>query len=243
MSNSSNNNGVDRELKKTQRANLEKNKGTYFLMGLVVALGLVFVAFEWGTHDMEVEEIEQTAIIEEVEDIMITPPEETPPPPPEPEEAPVNVEILQVVEDDVEVADVEIASVDDAFDKLQQTFTPPAPAQQARVQEEVEDEIFEFLEEMPQFPGGPQAMMKWLADHVKYPAVAAENNIQGRVMVSFVVERDGSVSNVKIARGVDPSLDKEAIRLIESMPKWKPGMQTGKPVRCRFNIPVTFKLR
>ena len=165
-------------------------------------------------------------------------------PPPEPEEAPVNVEILQVVEDDVEVADVEIASVDDSFDKLQQTFTPPAPAQQGRKQEKVEEEqIFEFLEEMPEFPGGEKAMLKWLGDHVKYPAVAAENNIQGRVMVSFVVERDGSVSNVKVDRGVDPSLDKEAIRLVESMPKWKPGMQTGKPVRCRFRLPVTFKLR
>lgn len=241
---SNNMNVEDRQVKKTKRADLEKNKGTYFLMGLLVSLGLVFVAFEWGTHDVKVDEVETDAVIEEVEDIMITPPDETPPPPPEPEEAPVNVEILQVVEDDVEVADVEIASVDDSFDKLQQTFTPPAPAQQGRKQEKVEEEqIFEFLEEMPEFPGGEKAMLKWLGEHVKYPAVAAENNIQGRVMVSFVVERDGSVSNVKVDRGVDPSLDKEAIRLVESMPKWKPGMQTGKPVRCRFRLPVTFKLR
>lgn len=234
----------NKEQKKTERADLEKNIGLYFLMGAVVALAAIFVAFEWGNRDIKVQEIETNMVIEEIEDIQITPPDEDTPPPPPPEEAPVNVEVLQIVEDDVEVADVEIASVDDAFDKLQQTFTPPAPAQRGRGKEKVqEDTIFEFLEEMPEFPGGQAAMMKWLSEHVRYPAIAAENNIQGRVMVSFVVETDGSVSNVKVVRGVDPSLDKEAVRLIESMPKWKPGMQTGKPVRCRYNIPVTFKLR
>ncbi len=233
----------NKEQKKTDRADLEKNIGLYFLMGAVVALATIFVAFEWGNRDIKIEEIESNMVIEEIEDIQITPPDEDTPPPPPPEEAPVNVEVLQIVEDDVEVADVEIASVDDSFDKLQQKFTPPAPTQRGRAEQVQEDTIFEFLEEMPEFPGGPAAMMKWLGDHVRYPAIAAENNIQGRVMVSFVVETDGSVSNVKVVRGVDPSLDKEAVRLIESMPKWKPGMQTGKPVRCRYNIPVTFKLR
>ena len=105
-----------------------------------------------------------------------------------------------------------------------------------------DDDIYEYPEVLPEFPGGEKAMLKWLGSNVKYPALAAENNIQGRVMVSFVVERDGSVSNVKVDRGVDPSLDKEAVRLVQSMPKWKPGMYNGKPVRCRFRLPVTFKL-
>ena len=96
---------------------------------------------------------------------------------------------------------------------------------------------------MPEFPGGQAAMMKWLSKNINYPPIAAENNIQGRVMVSFVVEPNGSISNVKIVRGVDPNLDKEAMRVVGKMPKWKPGMQTGKPVRARFTLPVQFRLQ
>lgn len=233
-----------REVKKTKRADLESNKVLYFLLGAVVALSAIFVAFEWGNRDIEIQDIQSNAVVEEIEDIQITPPDEDTPPPPPPEEAPVNVEVLQIVEDDVKVADVQIASVDDSFNKLQQTFTPPAPAQRGREEEKVADDtIFEFLEEQAVFPGGQVELQKWLAQHIKYPAIAAENNIQGRVMVSFVVERDGSVSNIKVLRGVDPSLDKEAVRVVGEMPKWKPGMQTGKPVRSRFNLPVTFRLR
>ncbi len=209
---------------------------------LVVALAAVFVAFEWGNKDVVVAEDDRNFVIEEVEDIQITPQEEEPLPP-EPEvETPVVVENLQIVEDDVKVADVTIASVDDAANKLQQTFTPPAPTQRAR-EEVAEDHIFEYLEEMPEFPGGQAAMMKWLSKNINYPPIAAENNIQGRVMVSFVVEPNGSISNVKIVRGVDPNLDKEAMRVVGKMPKWKPGMQTGKPVRARFTLPVQFRLQ
>ncbi|MDO5035704.1 MAG: energy transducer TonB [Porphyromonas sp.] len=229
--------------KKTQRANLEQHKVLYFLMGAVVALAGLLVAFEWGERDVAKAEIEQTYVIEEIEDIQITPPEETPPPPePEPVEE-VVVDVLQVVEDDVEVADVTIASVDDAADKVARDFTPPAPTQVARKEEVADDHIFEFLEEEPEFPGGVGALMKWLSDHINYPPIAAENNVQGRVLVSFVVERDGSVSDVKVVRGVDPNLDKEAVRVVKLLPKWKPGMQTGKPVRYRYNLPVTFRLR
>ena len=234
----------NREVKKTARANLETNKSLYFLLGVVVALSAIFVAFEWGNREISIQDIQDNSVVEEIEDIQITPPDEETPPPPPPEEAPVNVEVLQIVEDDVKVADVELASVDDALNKAQQTFTPPAPTQRGRVEEKVEDDtIFEFLEEQAEFPGGQAAMLKWVSEHIKYPTVAAENNIQGKVMVSFVVERDGSVSNIKVMRGVDPSLDKEAVRVVKEMPKWKPGMQTGKPVRSRFNLPVTFKLK
>ena len=229
-------------LKKTDRANLERGKGLYFLMGLVVALAAVFVAFEWGNKDIKVEQIDTDFVLEEIEDIQITPPDEEPLPP-EPEiETPVVVENLQIVEDDVKVAEVEIASVDDAANKLQQTFTPPAPSQRGR-EEVADDHIFEYLEEMPEFPGGQAALMKWLSKNINYPAIAAENNIQGRVMISFVVEPDGSVSNVKVVRGVDPNLDREAARVVSKMPKWKPGMQTGKPVRARYTLPVQFRLQ
>lgn len=108
-------------------------------------------------------------------------------------------------------------------------------------QEEEQNKIFEVVEQQPQFPGG--SVNGWLADHIKYPVVAAENGIQGRVVVQFVVERDGSVSQVKVVRGVDPSLDKEAQRVISSMPKWIPGKQNGQAVRSRFTVPVTFRLQ
>lgn len=228
--------------KKTDRANLESSKGLFFLMGTVVALATIFVAFEWGNKEITVDEIQQDFVLEEIEDIQITPPDEEPLPP-EPEiETPVVVENLQIVEDDVKVADVQIVSVDDAANKLQQTFTPPAPTQRAR-EEVADDHIFEYLEEMPEFPGGQGELMKWLSKNINYPPIAAENNIQGRVMISFVVERDGSISDVKVLRGVDPNLDKEAMRVVGKMPKWKPGMQTGKPVRTRFTLPVQFRLQ
>lgn len=108
-------------------------------------------------------------------------------------------------------------------------------------QEEEQNKIFEVVEQQPSFPGG--SVNGWLAEHIKYPVVAAENGIQGRVVVQFVVEKDGSVSQVKVVRGVDPSLDKEAQRVISSMPKWIPGKQNGVSVRSRFTVPVTFRLQ
>ena len=107
--------------------------------------------------------------------------------------------------------------------------------------EEEQNKIFEVVEQQPQFPGG--SVNGWLADHIKYPVVAAENGLSGRVVVQFVVERDGSVSQVRVVRGVDPSLDKEAQRVISSMPKWIPGKQNGQAVRSRFTVPVTFRLQ
>jgi protein TonB len=121
-----------------------------------------------------------------------------------------------------------------------QTYTPPPPPKQV---EEEEEEIFVVVENQPEFPGGQAAMMKFLSENIKYPVIAQENGIQGRVICNFVVERDGSITDVQVVRGVDPSLDKEAVRVIQSMPKWKPGMQRGKPVRVRFTLPVVFRLQ
>lgn len=121
--------------------------------------------------------------------------------------------------------------------KAVENIAAPEPPKQ----EEEQNKIFEVVEQQPQFPGG--SVNGWLADHIKYPVVAAENGIQGRVVVQFVVERDGSVSQVKVVRGVDPSLDKEAQRVISSMPKWIPGKQNGQAVRSRFTVPVTFRLQ
>ena len=105
------------------------------------------------------------------------------------------------------------------------------------------EEIFVVVENQPEFPGGNTAMMKFLSDNIKYPVIAQENGIQGRVICNFVVERDGSITDVQVVRGVDPSLDKEAVRVIQQMPRWKPGKQRGQAVRVRFTLPVVFRLQ
>ena len=116
---------------------------------------------------------------------------------------------------------------------------PPPPAPKP----EVASKVFDVVEEMPSFPGGQGALMSYLSSNVKYPVVAQENGVQGRVIVSFVVERDGSISDVKVARSVDPSLDREAQRVVKSMPKWKPGKQNGSAVRVKYTVPVVFRLQ
>lgn len=108
---------------------------------------------------------------------------------------------------------------------------------------EVENKIFEVVEQMPSFPGGPSALMQYLSENIKYPVVAQENGVQGRVVVSFVVERDGSITDVNVVRSVDPSLDREATRVVKAMPKWLPGKQNGQAVRVKYNVPVSFRLQ
>ncbi len=114
---------------------------------------------------------------------------------------------------------------------------PPAP------KEEVTNKVFDVVEVMPSFPGGQGALMSYLSSHTKYPVVAQENGVQGRVTVSFVVERDGSITDVHVVRSVDPSLDREAARVVSTMPNWQPGKQNGSAVRVKFNVPVQFKLQ
>ena len=116
---------------------------------------------------------------------------------------------------------------------------PPPPAPKP----EVSTKVFDVVEEMPSFPGGNGALMSYLNSNTKYPVVAQENGVQGRVIISFVVERDGSISDVKVARSVDPSLDREAQRVVKSMPRWTPGKQNGQTVRVKYTVPVVFRLQ
>ena len=120
--------------------------------------------------------------------------------------------------------------------KIKEAVAQPEPKPEV-------EKVFDVVEQMPSFPGGPSALMEWLSNNVKYPVVAQENGVQGRVVVSFVVERDGSITDVKVVRGVDPSLDKEASRVVRAMPRWIPGMQNGSAVRVKYNVPVAFRLQ
>ncbi|MDL2265300.1 energy transducer TonB [Parabacteroides sp. OttesenSCG-928-G21] len=231
------------EIKKSPKADLEGGKTLSVLMGIVVALAVLFVGFEWGSSEIQVATAsEGVADIIAEEEIEITRQEDTPPPPP-PEPAPQQVELesLNVVEDDVEVASIEIISSEDTQTAAQvQTYVAPTIVEE---EEESEQQIFTIVEKQPSFPGGEAELLKWLGKSIKYPIMAQENGIQGRVTCQFVVNKDGSVVDAVVVRGVDPSLDREALRVISVMPKWTPGEQRGKPVRVRYTLPIAFRLQ
>ena len=225
------------QVKKSENASLEKDKLVYVLMGLVFTLSLVYVALEWTEKEVTKYEVTDTEFLfeEEVEIQQTT--QETPPPPPPP--AVQEVEVLNVVEDNVETESIEVNAEDDKAEEVVIAAPVEAP-----VEEEEEEVVFVVVESMPEFPGGQQALFKYLSENVKYPVIAQENGIQGRVICQFVVNKDGLIVDVEVVRsGGDPSLDKEAIRVIKSMPKWKPGKQRGKPVRVKYTVPVNFKLQ
>ena len=224
------------ELKKSPRASLEDKRFTYVLMGLVFVLSVCYVALEWTEKEVTKYEIVDTDfLIEEEIEIQQTT-QETPPPPPPP--VVQEVEVLNVVEDDVETQEIEINTEDDK--DVEVVIQAPVEV----VEEEEEEEVvFVVVENMPEFPGGTQALMKYLSESIKYPVIAQENGIQGRVICQFVVGKDGSIGEVEVARSVDPSLDKEAIRVIKAMPKWKAGQQRGKPVKVKYTLPVNFRLQ
>ena len=225
------------QVKKSENASLEKDKLVYVLMGLVFTLSLVYVALEWTEKEVSKYEVTDTEFLfeEEVEIQQTT--QETPPPPPPP--AVQEVEVLNVVEDNVETESIEVNAEDDKAEEVVIAAPVEAP-----VEEEEEEVVFVVVESMPEFPGGQQALFKYLSENVKYPVIAQENGIQGRVICQFVVNKDGSIVDVEVVRsGGDPSLDKEAIRVIKSMPKWKPGKQRGKAVRVKYTVPVNFKLQ
>ncbi len=228
------------ELKKTPKVDLEGKKNTLFLIGLVVALGVTLLAFEWTTKPSKAESLGtiQTAEVEE-EIIPITREQEVKPPPPPP--PPKVIEVLNIVDDDVEIEDelqIEDTEADD------ETVIEVAPVIETQEEEEEEEaQVFFIVEDMPEFPGGDLALRKFIANAIKYPVIAQENGIQGKVYVTFVVGKDGRVTNAQIARGVDPSLDKEALRVVNNLPTWKPGKQRGKPVNVSYTVPINFVLQ
>ena len=227
------------EIKKSPKANLEDKRLTFVFMGLIVALAILYTAFEWTQREITVHEVEnEDFLIEEEIQIDQTFQEETPPPPPEPEEVPEVIEEIKIVDDDVKTEEVNFTTEDTKEEvKIQQIELPDEEPE-----EEIE-EVFMVVAEMPEFPGGMAKLMKYFSDNVRYPVVAAENGIQGRVICQFTVWKDGTIRDIVVVKGVDKALDKEAVRLIENMPNWKPGKQRGKAVSCKYTVPVSFRLQ
>ena len=215
------------EPKKNPQADLEKLRGAFLLAGLILSLFIVYSMVNWKFYDVQASELGELMVDDEEEDIIPITEQNTPPPPP----PPAAPEIIEIVEDDEEVEDIEIDTEIDA-DEVVEVFEE---------EEEIdEDEVFTIVESMPEIPGG---MPQYLGKNVKFPPAAKANGISGKVYINFVVGKDGVIRNVKILRGVHDLLDKEAIRVVKAMPKWKPGKQRGKPVSVSFNLPINFVLK
>ena len=223
------------EAKKSKKAAIENQRGSWLLMGLVVALAFMFVSFEWTQHDVRVAALssdDESIFVTEL--VPITFPEEKLEPPPPPENK--VVDILEIVKNDIEVTD-EVSTVSEDMNAVHEIVWIPPVVETETV---VEDVIHVSVEIMPEFPGGTAA---FLSSNIKYPTISQETGSQGKVIVQFVVDKDGTITNPEVVRGVDPYLDKEAVRVISSMPKWKPGVQNGKKVRVKYTVPVMFRLR
>lgn len=237
------------EIKKSPKADLEGTKGTGLLIGYIIALSAMFACFEYTTREyVETDVVYSTAsFVSEEEVVPITQPIFTAAPPP-PADAPQVAEILDIVDNNEDIVEEKIETSESTTEAISGPVAqhsgpvmagPPAPTQE----EGDEGEVFEVVEQQPAFPGGMDKLMQWLSKNLKYPASAQENGTQGRVVVQFVVNKDGSIVEPKVVKSVDPALDKEAIRVVSAMPHWTPGKQRGKAVRVRFTLPVTFRLQ
>lgn len=230
----------DMEVKKSEKASLENKRLLFVEIGMVLALGVVLFAFEWSSKEKKTASLVDVNQ-EIVEDELVPITQETPPPPPEVNQ-PVLSEILEIVDDEVKVDDIIIDTEDDKNMGIGEI----TDYKEEVVEEVVEEEAipFQLVEEKPKFNGGDaNEFSKWVNQRLVYPEIAKENGVQGRVMLQFQVNPDGSVSNVKVLRGVDPSLDKEAVRVVSSSPKWTPGKQRDRAVKVTYTFPVIFQLR
>ena len=228
------------EIKKTEKASLENKKLLFVEIGLVVSLAITLFAFEWTSTETETALLEDTTEIL-IEEEIISTQMETPPPPPEAPKIPVLSDQIDIVDDEIEIED-------DMFMNLEDDASLGVEIMDyVEVEEEVVEEEaipFQLVEEKPSFQGGDaNQFSKWVNSRLVYPEIAKENGVQGRVTLQFTVEKDGTVTKVKVLRGVDPSLDKEAVRVVSMSPKWKPGKQRDRAVPVTYTFPVIFQLR
>ncbi len=215
---------------------MESKKVIFTQLGLIIALALILLAFEWKSYDKSVEGFGERIVDDVMEEIIpITEQKVKPPPPPPPK----RVVQINIVNDDVEVEDDLMIDAEADETTEMDEYIP------IEIDEEILEEapIFTVVESMPEFPNGMKEMYIYLGNNIKYPVMAKESGIQGKVYVTFVVETNGSITDVKVLRGIGGGCDEEAIRVVAAMPKWKPGKQRGKPVRVQYNLPVRFTLQ
>ena len=221
------------ELKKNPKNDLSRMSGLFLNIGLSISLLLVIVAFEWRTYDNS-GLLDLGMVQDDFEDLMEIPPTEQPPPPPPKIQLPEIIEVPdeEEIEEEIEVElDLEVTEEEVVEDFVFEE----AP-------EEEVDEVFTIVEDQPAFPGGNAAFYKFVASNMTYPAQARRMGIEGRVFVQFVVDKDGSVTEVKAVKGIGAGCDREAERVLNSSPKWTPGKQRGRSVKVRMVLPIIFKL-
>jgi len=225
-------------VKKYEKADVNRQRNLFIEVGLSVTLAIILLAFAYAPKEEDTSSSLVSEVIEEeIEEIPQTNQAKPPPPPPPPPP-----EVIEV-EDDIEIEDQP-----DLFDQeldIEDVIESPAYVPEAPVikEEPKEPEIFVVVEQMPEFPGGDKALYQFLAKNIKYPAVAKDNGIEGKVYIKFVINEDGSVSQANVARGIGGGCDEEALRVVKDMPKWKPGKQRGKNVKVWYTLPVYFKLQ
>jgi protein TonB len=225
--------------KKAEAANLENKKTLFLEVGLIMALAIVLIAFNWKTYEKTIQVMDQRRLIDIPEE-MIPITEQKPPEPARPV-IPASLVLINIVEDDA-VVDDEIVIDAEATQMTEiPDYVPPVP-KQSEEENIAEEEIFLVVESAPEFPGGEAGLFEYLSDNLKYPEMAKEAGITGRVYVTFVVEKDGSITGVRVLRGIGGGCDEEAVRVVMNMPRWKPGYQRTIPVRVQFNLPIKFTL-
>ncbi len=223
--------------KKTGKANLENKKGMLFMFGLVISLSIVLFAFEWKTKSKPtlIPNMPSNTTVDEMyippstkEEKMLQKPT-------------IEIQAIEIIGND-KIADVQFEFAPSEFDEPDINFTKYLNALPENKPEE-EETIFIVAEQMPEFPGGEAALRSYLAKSIRYPLIAQENGVTGKVYVSFVINEKGGIEDVSLIRGIDSSLNKEALRVVRSLPTWKPGKQGGKAVKVRYTVPIVFELR
>ena len=230
------------EVKKSPKASLENKRFLFTEIGFVIALLAVLFSFDYSSKEKKVATLETETAAVEVED-MIPITQETPPPPEAAPKIPILSDQIDVVDDNIKIDDNMFQNLeDDANSGVEiMDYIESAPEEETIEEEAIP---FQLVEEKPSFNGGDaNEFSKWVNSRLVYPEIAKENGVQGRVTLQFTVNADGSVSNVKVLRGVDSSLDKEAVRVVSSSPKWKPGKQRDRAVKVTYTFPVIFQLR
>ena len=229
------------EIKKSEKASMDNKRFLFTEIGMVIALLIVWGAFSYTSREKKVATLEADQTVVEVED-MVPITEETPPPPEAAPKIPILSDQIDIVDDNIKVDDSMFQNIEDSNEGFEiMDYIESAPEEETIEEEAIP---FQLVEEKPSFNGGDaNEFSKWVNSKLVYPEIAKENGVQGRVTLQFTVNPDGTVSNVKVLRGVDPSLDKEAVRVVASSPKWKPGKQRDRAVKVTYTFPVIFQLR
>ncbi len=217
---------------------LEGKRVIFSEIGLIVALSLVLISFQWKTPDRELKDFGTYNRQLEIEEIIpVTQQQDILPPPPVKQ-----VSVIRVVTDNQEVDENVKIDAEATEETAIEEYVPPVD--NFKVEEEVveEEHIFMVVESAPGFPGGPLALKQFITEHLTYPVLAREANIQGTVYLSFIVDKTGGISDVSVLRGIGGGCDEEAVRVVQAMPRWEPGRQRGIPVHVRFTLPVKFTL-